>query len=98
MTWRVITSKDVTKFLKAKKIDPTCSKCGFPKWSMENYSDTNKPYSSAILAFSNEAPDILTNRAFPTITMSCNNCGNIWQIRSSIIEEWLAADGGAQNG
>jgi uncharacterized Zn finger protein len=85
---RPLSFKELSRYFDAKKLDAKCHRCGENSWLMA--SETGHDHATTIMMFDLNNPDFTRNTFIYTITLSCGNCGTIWQLRRQQIEDWFA--------
>jgi ribosomal protein L37E len=85
-----LSGDDVWRYMRAKKINPDCLRCGKRTWELH---DTSTLRGTAALFVGIDGTVNPSEPGFiPQVTMSCRHCGTMWTISRGYIRDWLDAN------
>ncbi|NIJ70311.1 hypothetical protein [Xanthomonas sp. 60] len=88
---KYISGGELARYLNAKVVNSECLRCGTKNWSLH---DTEHALgTAAFLVGADGIPDPEGGAGFiPQVSLSCNNCGTMWQLSRGYVNRWLDAN------
>ena len=80
-----IPAERFAAFAAAKELRTECVRCGQVTWTVQEYEGYSGFASSAVSI--GDGPQL--GKYLGILHLSCNNCGTVWTVLRSKVQEWL---------